>query len=184
MKLIVGLGNPGPDYDRTRHNIGFRALDLFLEHHREKAKKKVDEALTATCEINGESILFAKPQTFMNLSGRSVARLAKHCPAEPNEVLILHDEADLEEGRLQLKKGGGTGGHNGLESILSEWGESDFYRLRIGVGKNPDMELADYVLAPISAKILDPIAAKAADALEKILSLGPDCAMNEINSRQ
>ncbi|HLG20067.1 MAG TPA: aminoacyl-tRNA hydrolase [Bdellovibrionota bacterium] len=183
MKLVVGLGNPGDEYRSTRHNIGFLALDCFLKRNSKRATKKLKNAIGASLVVNGEECWFFKPHTFMNRSGLAVAPIARKLSVEPSETLVIHDEADLDPGRLQLKLGGGTGGHKGLDSIVAEWNERDFYRLRIGIGKSTEQELADYVLEVVPASVLDPLAEAAADAIEKIFALGADQAMGRINVR-
>lgn len=183
LRLVVGLGNPGGEYRFTRHNAGFWVLDTYLSRQGKKANKRVaDDTMGVRLSIGSEEIWFIKPLTFMNRSGRVVAPFVREldCPAE--EVLVIYDEADLEPGRLQLKKGGGSAGHNGIESIFAEWGERDFFRLRVGVGKVPDKALADYVLEEAPEAELKALGETGADALEKILSLGPAKAMGEINA--
>jgi peptidyl-tRNA hydrolase, PTH1 family len=177
MKLVVGLGNPGSEYQYTRHNLGFLTIDAYFDRiGKQKARKVVNAFVVEVGER-----WFAKPLTFMNESGRAVAKLVERASAPPEETLIIHDDADLEPGQIKLKKGGGSGGHNGLESIFAEWQTQEFWRLRIGVGKNPNRELADYVLEPISYKKLKPLAEMGADALEKIFELGAEKAMNVVN---
>jgi PTH1 family peptidyl-tRNA hydrolase len=184
MKLVVGLGNPGEKYRFTRHNIGFLTLDLYLDRLGRRAKLKTDYGLAALVPTAQGERWFFKPQTFMNVSGEAVASFAEKKKILPQEMLVLHDEADLEPGRLQLKKGGGSSGHNGLNSIFDIWGQQDFWRLRIGVGKDPNKALADYVLEEVPESELRVLSEVAADALETILELGPMKAMNRINGRR
>ena len=181
MKLIVGLGNPGPQYESTRHNVGFLVLDAYLAERRFRAGSPQRGYVSASSKVAGEDRWFLKPLTFVNRSGRAVARFAAEQQTSPDDTLVVYDEADLEPGRAKLKKGGGTAGHNGLESILTTWGTDDFYRLRLGIGKPAAGELSDYVLEPVSDDVLAPIIEKGVWALDLILRLGPTKAMGEIN---
>jgi PTH1 family peptidyl-tRNA hydrolase len=183
MKLVFGLGNPGAEYKLTRHNAGFWAVDTYLARRKKKASQKAANAHYARLGLNGDEIYFVKPQSYMNRSGDVVAPWVREVGAEPDEVLIVHDEADLDPGRIQLKLGGGSGGHNGLASVFERWAERDFYRLRIGVGKDPGMELADYVLLPTGEALMRGFGEHGADALELILRDGPMLAVNEINAK-
>lgn len=183
MRLVVGLGNPGQTYQHTLHNIGFLALDFFLEKQEAKKTSQTKRAIWTSLELNHCSCWFLKPQLYMNLSGQVVAPFAQKKGIEPNNTLVLHDDADLEIHRVQIKKDGGTGGHKGLESIFEHWGTKEFYRLRIGVGRDPAQDLSDYVLGKRKKSVLFPIAEKAADALAKVLELGPEKAANIVNVR-
>ncbi len=178
MRLIVGLGNPGSEYQYTRHNLGFLTIDAYFDRIGKQKAKKVVNAYV----VERGDAWFAKPLTFVNESGKSVAKLAERASATPEETIIIHDDADLEPGQIKLKKGGGSGGHNGLESIFAEWQTQEFWRIRIGVGKDPNRELANYVLEPVSYKKLKPLAEAGADALEKVFELGPVKAMNAVNA--
>lgn len=135
MKLVCGLGNPGREYERHRHNVGFMVVDVLARKARADFAQEKFEAQIATGSLGGEKILFVLPQTFMNLSGKSVAGAARFYKIAPADVLVIHDELDLPFGRLQLKAGGGTGGHNGLKSIVQLLGDESFPRLRFGIGK-------------------------------------------------
>lgn len=181
MKLVVGLGNPGSEYLYTRHNLGFLTIDAYFDRIGKQKAKKVANAFVVVLD---DGRWFAKPLTFVNESGKAVTKLAERTSAPPEETLVIHDDADLEPGQIKLKKGGGSGGHNGLESIFAEWQTQEFWRLRIGVGKDPNRELADYVLEPVSFKKLKPLAEAAADALEKVFEIGLDKAMNLLNARK
>lgn len=148
ISLIVGLGNPGDQYLKTRHNAGFWLLDLLAKNYQGiwKTEKKFF-AETAQISINHLPIRLLKPQTFMNASGRSVASIAHFYNIDPESILVVHDELDLPEGDIKLKKGGGHGGHNGLRDIISALGTREFYRLRIGIDRPQDRKLViDYVL--------------------------------------
>ncbi len=183
MRLVIGLGNPGEEYRWTRHNIGFITLDRFLIQHRKRATDKVHGALTTHFKFAGQERYFAKPQQFMNRSGPSVTACVRDLEVEPHDVLVLHDDADLDVGRVKLKKGGGSGGHKGLDSIIQSWGEAGFYRLRIGIGRGAAPGLTDYVLEPTDPEELRDMAEEAAAALELVIRVGPIQAMNQINRR-
>ncbi len=190
MKLICGLGNPGREYERHRHNIGFRVVEtlaakLGASFHQEKFKARI-----ATAGLDGDKLLLLLPQTFMNLSGESVAQAARFFKVEPTDTLVVHDEVDLPFGRLQLKKGGGTGGHNGLRSIVSAWGTEDFDRLRFGVGKpegpNAKDRVPGWVLSGFTAEeerqVPDQIDV-CVQAAEVWAKNGMAAAMNRFNRR-
>jgi len=170
VRLIVGLGNPGPKYRYTRHNLGFLALD-DLQSPQQKNWTSWAGGLYAA-PSNFENSLLLKPQTFMNLSGQVVAKYIKKYSIKMEEVLVVHDEADLDEGILKLKKGGGHGGHNGLRSIMQETASRDFLRLRVGCGKHPHMELAAFLLAKAPPELLLSLAQKTSDVVRDVLEQG------------
>ncbi len=148
IRLIVGLGNPGREYETTRHNVGFLWVD-GLAREQKLSFKSVSKfhGLTARGQLHGHEVLLLKPQTFMNVSGRSVGALAQFYKIEPAEMLVAHDELDLPPGVARLKMGGGHGGHNGLKDIIAHLGSRDFWRLRIGIGHPGDRaEVVNYVL--------------------------------------
>src|SRR5215217_3881403 len=151
MKLICGLGNPGREYERHRHNIGFMVVEALLSRARAELNQEKFAAKVGQGTLAGEKILCVEPQTFMNLSGRSVAEAARFYKIPPEDVLVIHDELDLPLGRLQLKAGGGSGGHNGLKSIVASLGSEAFIRLRFGIdkpeGPNARERVAGYVLS-------------------------------------
>ena len=149
IKLVVGLGNPGQQYEKTRHNAGFLFLDsLAAERSCAWSNKSEFQGLVAECAIAREKVLLLKPQTFMNRSGQSVGKIARYYKLAPEEILVVHDELDFELGVVKLKKDGGHAGHNGLRDIIAHLGAKDFYRLRIGIGRPPGcMVVADYVLS-------------------------------------
>lgn len=143
MKLIVGLGNPGKEYDNTRHNIGFMILDNYLNNANWQRKfKGVYTCLT----INNEKIYFLKPETFMNLSGESVRELVSFFKISPEDILVIHDDLDLELGRVRIKQNSSDGGHNGIKSIINILGTKNFVRLKIGISNNKNCDTKDYVL--------------------------------------
>jgi len=147
MLLLVGLGNPGPDYARNRHNIGFMAADLLARRHSFGPWRSRFQGETAEGSINGEKVLLLKPATFMNLSGQSVAAAARFLKIPLSDIVVMHDELDLPPGRLRVKTGGGAGGHNGLKSIDSHLGK-DYRRVRLGIGHPGDKDrVAGYVLS-------------------------------------
>ena len=154
MKIIVGLGNPGPKYETTRHNVGFLAADRLVDEWKATGPKVQYESEIFTTKVGGEPVLIVKPQTFMNLSGRGVAPLATFYKCAPSDVIVIHDEVDLKPLALRIKSGGGSGGHNGLKSMDESLGSNEYHRLRIGVGHprvfNPQMDTADYVLSPFT----------------------------------
>lgn len=186
--LVVGLGNPGEEYAKTRHNVGAEVVEVLARRHggRLKKSRKV-RALVDDVRVDGRYLALAVPLTYMNDSGRAVAPLAKHYDVSPDRVVIVHDELDLEPFLLKLKVGGGLAGHNGLRSIKDHLKTDEFLRVRIGVGKPPTKERgADHVLSRVSKRDREAMAVtieEAADAVELILSSGIDAAMNRYNSR-
>jgi peptidyl-tRNA hydrolase, PTH1 family len=135
VKIVCGLGNPGREYEDTRHNVGFLVVDALASALRIPLVQEKFEGVLGQGNAFDDKVLLLKPQTFMNLSGQSLGPAARFYKVGPEDVLVIHDELDLPLGRLQLKGGGGSGGHNGLKSILSSWGEDGFARLRLGIGK-------------------------------------------------
>lgn len=181
--LIVGLGNPGREYEKTRHNAGFRALDILSEKLNCKVDKAKFQGLYGQVNFKGRKILLLKPQTFMNLSGRSVLQLSAFFHVPPQNIIVLFDDVSLVPGNLRIRKDGSAGGHNGIKSIIAELGSQDFPRVKIGVGAkpHPDYDLADWVLSAFSAqeeKALVPALERAADAALAIIELGIPEASN------
>lgn len=144
--LIVGLGNPGAEYDGTRHNAGFMLIDRFCAEHGIGLTQAKFQGIFGSTRSNGRSIFFLKPQTFMNLSGKSVVACMQFYHIEPKNMLVVHDELDLAVGDVRMKSGGGSGGHNGLKSIIGLTGHSDFDRFRIGIGRPVHNDVVNYVL--------------------------------------
>lgn len=186
--LIVGLGNPGPQYEATRHNVGFMVADVLAARIGAKFsshKKSNSEVIQA--RLSDRPVVVAKPRTFMNLSGQPVAALARFFSVDPGNIVIVHDELDIEFGAIRLKLGGGEGGHNGLRSISQQLGTKDYLRTRVGVGRPPGrMDAAAYVLKPFSAaerKDLGVICEEAADAAELLLRVGLEAAQNQVHPR-
>jgi PTH1 family peptidyl-tRNA hydrolase len=190
--LIVGLGNPGTKYSRTRHNVGFEAIELLATRLNATLKAGRDRALFAevntTANAQTKHLLLAMPTTFMNESGNAVGPLARrYAITDPLKIIVVHDELDLEPGVVKIKSGGGLAGHNGLASITQHLKTQDFLRVRIGVGKPPSKEQGgDHVLSkiPVSEReLLDISVQVAADAVQLIVAEGLDAAMRNINAR-
>jgi PTH1 family peptidyl-tRNA hydrolase len=185
--LVVGLGNPGPDYAKTRHNLGFVVADILADRLGSGFKvHKRSGAEVATGRIAGRSVVLAKPRTYMNESGRQVGPLAKFYSVAPADVIILHDELDIDFGQIRLKFGGGVAGHNGLRSVSSALGTNDFQRVRIGVGRPPGrMDGAAFVLGNFTSaerKEVPTICEQAADATELLIELGLEPAQNTVHA--
>jgi PTH1 family peptidyl-tRNA hydrolase len=183
--LVVGLGNPGEEYDKTRHNVGAEVVELLARRHGGKLRKQKERSLTDEVNVGGRRMALAIPLTYMNLSGEAVAPLVRRYGVEPGQLVVVQDEMDFELGRLQVKNGGGLAGHNGLKSIVAHLHTQDFVRIRIGIGKPPgSRQGADHVLRRFSKaerKEIDVTLEEAADAVELILAEGVDVAMNRFN---
>lgn len=183
--LIVGLGNPGAEYQNTRHNVGFRAVDILAERHRIDTRKTQKRAFVGHGRIGDVPVVLAKPITFMNLSGESIAPLMRAFGLQPADVLVVTDDIDLATGRLRVRPAGSAGGHNGLKSLILHLRTEEFPRIRIGVGRPRGVgAVIDHVLSKFERTELEPIAQaveSAADAVETILSEGVEAAMNRFN---
>jgi peptidyl-tRNA hydrolase, PTH1 family len=185
--LVVGLGNPGPDYAATRHNVGFRVVELLAARagggrfSKHRSNTDVLEGRLA-----GRRVVLAKPRTYMNVSGGPVAGLVKYFSVEPTELVVVHDDLDLGFGVVRLKRGGGEGGHNGLRSISQSLGTKDYLRVRFGIGRPPGrQDPADFVLkrfSAVEAKELELAVDLAADAAEALLSDGLEAAQNRFHA--
>jgi PTH1 family peptidyl-tRNA hydrolase len=184
--LVVGLGNPGREYARNRHNVGQLVVDELARRHGGTWRSKFSGQL-AEIRLDGHKIALLKPETYMNESGRSVGGAARFYKLEPGEVLVVHDEGDFDLGRLELKAGGGLAGHNGLRSIAQQLKTQDFLRLRIGVGRperGDPRPLADYVLSDFEpADDAETLVARAADAVEQLDADGIEQAQRAVNRR-
>lgn len=185
--LVVGLGNPGENYARTRHNLGFMVADLLASRLGGKFKAhKRSGAEVVTGRLAGRSVVLAKPRCYMNESGRQVGPLAKFYSVPPADIIVIHDELDLDFGRIRLKLGGGEGGHNGLRSVAAALGTKDFQRVRIGIGRPPGRkDPAAFVLENFSAPERPEIATiceQAADATEVLIELGLEPAQNRVHA--
>jgi len=183
--LVVGLGNPGEEYDKTRHNVGAEVVEILARRHGGKLRRQKERSLTDEVNIGGKRMALAIPLTYMNLSGEAVAPLVRRYGVEPTRLVVVQDEMDFELGRLQVKNGGGLAGHNGLKSIVAHLHTQDFVRVRIGIGKPPgSRQGADHVLRRFSKaerKEIDVTLEEAADAVELILAEGVEVAMNRVN---
>ena len=184
--LIVGLGNPGKEYERSRHNCGFRALDILAKELGCSVDRCKFQGLYGQTVYHGKKLYLLKPLTYMNLSGRSVLQLSAYFSFPPQRIIVLFDDISLEPGRLRVRANGSAGGHNGIKSIIQELGSQDFPRVKIGVGAkpNPDFDLADWVLSTFSAseeKALAVSLKNAADAALAIIDHGVPEAANRFN---
>ncbi len=184
--LIVGLGNPGREYEKTRHNAGFRAIDVLADKLGCKIDRLKFQGLYCQTNYGGRKLFLLKPQTYMNLSGRSVLQLSAYFNIPPKNIIVLFDDISLPPGRLRIRADGSAGGHNGIKSIISEVGTQDFPRVKIGVGgkAHPDQDLADHVLSGFSAseeKALVSALERAADAALTVMEKGVPEAANRFN---
>ena len=182
--LVVGLGNPGREYERTRHNTGWLVLDELARRHDGSWRSKFSGSL-AEVRLGDLRLALLKPETYMNESGRSLGAAARFFKVEPGQVLVVHDDVDLETGRLQARAGGGLAGHNGLRSLAQHLGSQDFLRLRIGVGRpgrGDPRSVADWVLSPFAPEDdADALVARSADAVETIVGEGLEAAQQRFN---
>jgi PTH1 family peptidyl-tRNA hydrolase len=187
MRLIVGLGNPGPEYQWTPHNLGFLAVDELANRNSIRVERPEDQALVGLGRVAGQDMILAKPQTYMNLSGNSVRRLMARYEVQPSELLVLFDERDLPWGMIRIGERGSAGTHNGAKSVTAAVGTQEFARLRLGCGPDhPVSDLADYVLRPMKKAQLEAAAemvAAAGDAVELLVQEGIAAAMNKFNRR-
>ena len=185
--MIVGLGNPGKQYENTRHNAGFLAVDTIAQKHHTDIKRIKFKGLVGECSLGGKKALLLKPSTFMNLSGQSVREAMQFYKLPPEKVLVIFDDINLEPGKLRIRRKGSDGGHNGMKNILYLSGSDQFPRIKLGVGKKPrpDYDLADWVLSRFTGeeqKALDTALENAAAAAELIVKGDVDRAMNLYNS--
>ena len=183
--LVVGLGNPGEEYAKTRHNVGAEVVEILARRHGGKLRKQKERSFSDEVNVGGKRMALAIPLTYMNLSGEAVAPLVRRYGVEPGQLVVVQDEMDFELGRLQVKNGGGLAGHNGLKSIVAHLHTQDFIRVRIGIGKPPGQRQgADHVLRRFSKterKEIDVTLEEAADAVELILAEGVEITMNRVN---
>ncbi len=183
--LVVGLGNPGAEYAQTRHNAGFKVIDLLAENLRVSYWKDVAGAKVAVTRLGDENLVLAKPQTFMNISGKSASKLIEAYDAKVPEVIVVHDDLDLPEGSVRVKRGGGHGGHNGLRSLTEQLGSGEYIRVRVGIGRPPGrQDPANFVLEPMGREASERLAAMiptAAQAVLHVLENGVESAMQEYN---
>jgi PTH1 family peptidyl-tRNA hydrolase len=187
MKLYVGLGNPTAQYERTRHNIGFRVIERFAAQHRILLDGRKWNAIYGTGSIGGEKVVLLMPQTYMNLSGEAAGPAMRFFKVALEDVVAVHDELDLPFGRLQLKKGGGSAGHNGLKSLTQHLGGPDYLRLRVGISRPPPQwDVPNYVLANFSGaeeSQLDDVLDRSVAGLELLIDKGASAAMNAVNRK-
>lgn len=182
--LVVGLGNPGRSYAKTRHNAGARAAERLAENLGVKLRRSKAPAVVADARTDGERLLIARPTTYMNESGRAVAALVRWFKVDPGRLIVLHDDIDLKPATLRLRRGGGTAGHHGLDSIVDAIGSDGFYRVRIGVGRRTIPETPDRVLEKVPSAEAGELAAAEARAAEAVLAIvhdGLERAMNRFN---
>jgi len=188
MYIIVGLGNPKTEYKNTRHNVGFDVIDALADKYGIKMDQKKHRAVCGKGIIEGQKVILAQPQTFMNLSGLSVMDLVNFYKADPKtELIIIYDDIDLSLGQIRIRKQGTAGGHNGMKSVIGAVNTTEFTRIRMGVGAKPkDFDLADYVLGHFTnaeRKVVDEAVGMAVDAISITLTDGPDKAMNLYNRK-
>lgn len=187
MKLIVGLGNPGLQYDGTRHNIGFEALDKLADIHHISVNRSKFKALVGEGTIGGEKVVLMKPQTYMNLSGEAIAACRSWYKLENEDIIIMYDDTSLGIGDIRIRKNGSSGGHNGIKSIIAHLSTEVFPRIKIGVGQKPNgWDLGDYVLGKFTdddKKVLDPRLKVVCEAVETMLKKDVDTAMNNYNGK-
>ncbi|HJX00470.1 MAG TPA: aminoacyl-tRNA hydrolase [Terriglobales bacterium] len=189
MKLVVGLGNPGIEYQFTPHNLGFLTIDRIAERGKVDVASRRCQAATAKVRLAGHEVMLAKPETFMNLSGLSVRKLVEDLGVEPaKDLIVVYDELDLPFGTIRIRQRGGTAGHNGLESVVGSLGTDEFVRVRLGIDPDhPVRDAAKFVLAQFKKSHLeavDELIGRGADAVEAILKDGLAAAMNRFNQRQ
>ena len=188
MYLIVGLGNPGAKYAHTRHNVGFDVLEALSRKLGVSISRERDGALIGECFVGGQKVILALPQTYMNLSGEAVSRLARWYKLEPENLLVVYDDIDLPQGHIRIRKNGSAGTHNGMRSIVGLLGYENFPRLRVGVGqKREGYELADWVLGHYigeEQEIADKAFSLAADAIVDYIQNGIESAMRTYNTKK
>jgi len=187
FRMIAGLGNPGLQYARTRHNAGFMVLDVLGERLSARYWKNEAGSYTASVIFDDDDVVLAKPLTYMNVCGRAIRRLSEKYEVKATELVVVHDDIDIPAGIIRVKRDGGHGGHNGLRSITDELGSNEYVRIRVGVGRPfGRMSAADYVLEPLSGQVLEDLMQAVEDAAECVMHLlnyGLPSAMQEFNSR-
>ncbi len=189
MYIIAGLGNPKTEYKNTRHNVGFDVIDVLADKYQIPMDMKKHRAICGKGMIEGEKVILAQPQTFMNLSGLSVLELVSYYKIDPaSELIIVYDDIDLEPGQIRIRKQGSAGGHNGMKSVIGGLNTQDFIRIRMGVGDKPKQyDLADYVLGHFTKEereVVDEAVIRATEAIHMILTDGVDQAMNRFNRKK
>ena len=189
MYIIVGLGNPGKEYQNTRHNIGYDVIDKLAEAENISVLEKKHKAIIGKGMVAGQKCILAKPVTYMNLSGESVREMLDYYKVdEEDELIVISDDISLDVGQLRVRKKGSAGGHNGLKNIIAHLGHDTFMRVKMGVGEKPKgWDLADYVLGHFSAperKVMDEAACRAVEAIRMMILDGADVAMNRFNTKK
>ena len=187
MKLIVGLGNPGPEYDRTRHNMGFKVIDKLSAKYSIEVNHSKFKGMYGTGLINGEKIILFKPYTYMNLSGEAVEQIAAFYKVDLEDLIVIYDDIDIAPGLIRIRKAGSAGSHNGMKSVTQMMGSTAFPRVRVGTGKPDNTDhLIEYVIGAIDEDekpLLEEGIQKAADAVSMIIEENIDLAMNRFNIR-
>lgn len=183
MWLIAGLGNPGPGYSKTRHNIGFLVIDRIADEYRLELKQK-ENYIIGKGSIEGNNVVLIEPLTFMNRSGLAVRDVMKRNGLETSDLIVIHDDIDMDTGKLKIRKDGSSGGHKGIDSIIQDLGTRDFIRVKIGVGRGEGVPVEDYVLGKFKKAelpLVNEAVSRAAEAVTSILKTGVEKAMNEFN---
>ena len=187
MFLIAGLGNPGKEYENTRHNAGFMVLDALADKLGADISEKKHKALCGRAVIGGQKVILLKPQTYMNSSGESIRAAADYYKVDPEDILVVYDDISLAPGQIRIRKKGSAGGHNGIKNIIANLGTDHFMRVKVGVGEKPkNWDLADYVLSPFTKDerpLVNLAIEHAAKAIEQMLNGDVDAAMNEYNRK-
>ena len=187
MHIIVGLGNPGTEYENTRHNAGFMVIDRLAKKYGIKLDRKSRLMRWGRGSISHKDVILMKPMTYMNESGLAVRRILSEQGANPRNLIVVYDDLDLEPGRIRIRENGGSGGHKGIRSIIGQLGDEGFTRVRVGIGRPPGrQDPADYVLSPFTKRQweeVDVAISKAVDAIVYIIEHGAEKAMNEFNRR-
>ena len=188
MLIIAGLGNPGREYENTRHNAGFMVLDALADKLGADISERKHKALCGKAVIGGQKVILLKPQTYMNSSGESIRAAADYYKVAPEDILVIYDDISLAPGQLRIRAKGSAGGHNGIKSIIAQLGTQEFPRVKVGIGeKPPRMDLADYVLGHFSEgekRIMADAVKEAADAVCEIVNMGIEQAMNDHNRKK
>ena len=188
MYVIAGLGNPGREYEGTRHNVGFMTLDALADKYNIDVREKAFKGLIGKGMIEGNKVILVKPQTYMNLSGECIRQVMDYYKVDPSEFIVIYDDISLVPGGIRIRKKGSAGGHNGIKNIIAHLGTQEFPRVRIGVGEKPArMDLADYVLGHFDREeqvLMKQVSEEVCEAVQMILEKGPDAAMNVYNGRK
>ncbi len=186
IRCIIGLGNPGPKYAETRHNVGFRVIDLLAARHQFSTPQRMLQAIVGPGKIKSSQLLLVKPMTFMNESGRAVSRVCAHFDLSPEDLLVIYDDINIDLGMLRLRRAGSSGGHKGMQSVIDHLGTDQIPRLRLGIGRlPPEAEARGFVLSPFAPdeeEAVEELVHQATDAAESVLAEGIEAAMRRFNS--